>query len=140
MNDRDRFKLRFWDKKTRRMRKVWSLTPFGPVACDSTKTGMHREPLDNCVIMQCTGVKDKHGKLIYEWDIVKETTRGNSVSFYKVVWDINQAYGINSPGFQLVEPKTHACTPFSDKIEVIGNIYENPELLEEQCANQLNRE
>ena len=86
--------------------------------------------IDEKTLSQCTGLKDKNGKLIYEGDIVKSVELGNSVFYNKVVWDIIPAYGINSPGFQLVEPKTHACTPFNNELEVIGNIYENPELLE----------
>ncbi len=117
----DRLKFRCWDDIHREMIDLQEQ--------DVNPYNISDIPQNN--LMQCTGLKEKNGKMIYEGDIVKEIAMGNSVSFYKVVWDINQAYGINSPGFQLVEPKTHACVPFNDEIEIIGNVYETPELLEE---------
>lgn len=76
--------------------------------------------IDNTVLMQSTGLKDKNGKLIYEGDIVK-TSKGVA----NVEYDNTYAY------FGL----TNFLTVFSfdkfinEEIEVIGNIYENPELI-----------
>lgn len=85
-------------------------------------------------IMQCTDLLDKNGKEIYQGDIIrcytkssKEIVYNHEVKlphFYREIWShkkIEDEYGINSypadPG--------EKC----DGIEVIGNIYENPELL-----------
>ena len=72
-------------------------------------------------ICQCTGLKDKNGKLIWENDIVK--TSGHIFVCY---WDeYNFEWGLKS--------KTHTFgLGYIDKwlIEVIGNIFDNPELLE----------
>ena len=84
---------------------------------------------------QCTGLRDKVGKLIYEGDILLSLATKSHIGV--VCWDKEKAYfKINGKGIAY-----HALQTFCSKnaFEVIGNIYENPELLEEQCANQLNK-
>lgn len=75
--------------------------------------------------MQCTGLTDKNGKLIYEGDIVKLANGSINGSVFetkhKVIWDIN---GWNIPKWTQTDKPD-----FSHYIKVIGNIYENPELL-----------
>lgn len=77
--------------------------------------------VDASTICRCTGSKDKNGKLIWENDIVK--TSGHIFVCY---WDeYNFEWGLKS--------KTHTFgLGYIDKwlIEVIGNIFDNPELLE----------
>lgn len=87
--------------------------------------------VDPSTICQCTGLKDEHGKLIWENDIVFATDDdGNSgqvdtgvgeVDFLEGLWYIggnvqNALYDIN---------KIH-------QIKVIGSIFDNPELLEQE--------
>ena len=78
-------------------------------------------------LMQYTGLKDKNGKEIYEGDIV-EVSKDISAGKYRVqFWD-------NESAFMLIDdlkPKSMRLGVWfcSNKIEVIGNIYENPELL-----------
>lgn len=76
---------------------------------------------DTIKIMQYTGMKDKNGKEIYERDIVKI------------------AYGIKKPYKEIIseviyddgyEVDIGRLASFHNVCEVIGNIYENPELLE----------
>lgn len=77
-------------------------------------------------LMQCTGLKDKNGKLIYEGDIVKlgnGSINGSVMErIYEVEWNINS---FNVPSWII---DTHDLSHY---IEVIGNIYENKELLED---------
>lgn len=72
-------------------------------------------------IMQFTGLKDKNGKEIYEGDIFQDEEDG-SCEF--VEWD-NDFGGWSTQAWYSVGEFTQAI----DHLEVIGNIYENPELL-----------
>ena len=101
---------------------------------DSSK-GLTVADIDDIEILQCTGLKDKNGKLIYEGDILLSLATKSHIGV--VCWDKEKAYfKINGKGIAY-----NALQTFCSKnaFEVIGNIYENPELLEKQCANQLNK-
>lgn len=69
-------------------------------------------------VMQCTGLKDKKGKEIYEGDICRHASgrpEVNSVEYYYGEWHL--------------EPHGLHLSDEYEQVEVIGNIYENPELL-----------
>lgn len=132
MNMRD-IKFRAWDKVAKAMSPEFVLfgefTLMGAVHSwqhhvgNTAKTSL--EALDDLEIMQFTGLKDKNGKEIYEWDIIKwkfvdAGEPYDDMEYTEVVeWD--------ECGFFLDggAPLTVAI----DDCEVIGNIYENPELL-----------
>jgi len=85
------------------------------------------DDVDSCVLMQYTGVKDKNGKEIYEGDIVEmEFGKGivvfDSAAFLVRNLDDDEYYGFDD-FFSLYKGGCYL-------VEVIGNIYENPELLE----------
>lgn len=96
--------------------------------------------------MQYTGLKDKHGREIYEGDMVEKENHRNGNSYrerYKVVYDYDgyvleflsrdgvslEDLGEKSYIMAFGSPKTNDPLCLR-KEEVIGNIYKNPELLE----------
>lgn len=81
--------------------------------------------IENVEIMQYTWLKDKNWKEIYEWDIVK-WFYNYSVEIKKaVVWFRIGRFEINS--FRCI-PLHEFLLWHETKLEIIGNIYENPEL------------
>lgn len=82
---------------------------------------MFNEGKLDCELMEFTGLKDKNGKGIYEGDIVKASYRNTP----QVVEWIAKYAGFSIGGAM---PERPVNSDFTDW-EIIGNIYENPELL-----------
>lgn len=100
--------------------------------------------MNECVWMQYTGLKDKNGKDIYEGDILyvefeKSRTLNHFDIYLKKIYHVAKWYGqgFNIPNIE-GEFRQTLCTAIHNKNkptpewEVIGNIYENPELLKEE--------
>ena len=136
----DRFKFRAWHKPTKRMFEVYCFTDKH--VFENTLDGVGTSPtnpanIEDCILEQCTGLKDKKDKLIYEGDIVKlypidlciESYFCDEYSYKVVFWncrfgltdlDVNYPEQGDTFDFELAEYD----------YKVIGNIHENPELLE----------
>ena len=89
-----------------------------------TETLMCKINLDN--LIPCTGKRDRNGIPIYEGDIVKifhvSGTMQGKYFFDVVKWDDLRC---------IFDTKNYGMIDDDDIYEVIGNIYENPELLKE---------
>lgn len=82
-------------------------------------------------LMQYTGLKDKNGVEIYEGDIVRPKEHSN----YVVRWYNEDEGEVSTYGYYMevtgMPDVIVSLNPVqARKLEVIGNIYENPELLE----------
>lgn len=102
-------------------------------------TGYHT-PVILETVGQYTGLKDKNGKLIFEGDVVKLTDTNNNIE-WKAYVVFGNPYGEFNWGWNLmyIGEKTKVDTDIllwtemeetGAYCEVIGNVYDNPELLE----------
>ena len=122
-------KFRAWDKENEYMYYDVGLHPLNCKSCMTISSeGLYynnSKPEHNHELMQYTGLKDKNGKEIYENDIIKR----NNGNKYIVEWNKEHSK------FELFRIKDRYPVDFmelsawKEQVEIIGNIYENPELL-----------
>ena len=87
------------------------------------ENGLNGFYCDSETVGQYTGLKDKNGNKVFEHDIVKAYASLDEISFIGVVKYFDGSFCICDPDFWV------HCNLMSQDVEVIGNIYDNPELL-----------
>ena len=129
-------KFRAWDKRFSEFVEDFFVSEDGKIYKKSIDTGygiaISRETSDEVILMQSTGLKDKNGKEIFEGDILivsdehswVEVVSYNQGKAMFVTEEINREFKVpETPLYDLFNTNIF-------KFEIVGNIYENPELLE----------
>lgn len=129
-------RYRAWDNVEKKFVEHFFITDNGLICNMEKPTSDHGIPIpfekSELTLMQSTGLKDKNGQEVFEGDILAVETDEEVVNV-NVFWDEKHAlfmfeskkYNEKELLAELVEDNTY---PF----EIIGNIYENPKLLEEK--------
>lgn len=139
------YKFRFYDKEYKNWRELPDL--YGDYQAHAFRTYgdgfeirhfLNTEAQDKIKsglleINQWTGLQDKNGRDIYVGDIVEfegePTYTANKVELWRkeVIFSNRGFFGMNRGDSDKYPP--HLLYPYATVCEVIGNIYENPELL-----------
>ena len=135
-------KFRAWDKLTDTIQDVLDIKFIEKTVTVSQNDIVwykhdNLRPFKGVILMQSTELKDKNGVEIYEGDIVSFDDSDGGYEYQDVVRNTGIVkYG--ELGFYFTNRVAVEMDDFyikdgrCDGIEVIGNIYENPELLEEK--------
>ena len=131
-------KFRAWDTFQGKMIKVNRIN-FDESEIDVVIQEKPTEKFYSCKfqeisLMQSTGLHDKNGAEIYEGDIVKCTDEEGEISKLNSGTGIGQVEWLNKWGFWNISVIENSLGDilFNGNVEVIGNIFNNPELLESE--------
>lgn len=126
-------RFRFWGKENKHMYNDVEFSLYHRATgnfVSNVDKAMKTMNFEEIEIMQSTGLPDKHGKEIYEGDILRALVKGHIV-VAPMIWHRGKAqFGLDAnidfeaPSHIEVDVKTYGDVP-----EIIGNIYQNPELL-----------
>lgn len=119
-------KFRAWDKKENRF------FPWHTTKLHLGNWASKPESFPEIMLMQFTGLKDKNGKEIYEGDVLQMTNAMNERINFAVYWGTGLFTDIQWAGFRYGKSGMILNDDDMERCEVIGNIYENQELLTNQ--------
>lgn len=114
---RDRIKFRAWDKENKKY--IYGVEKglqfYSTVGNLRVMTLSEIEESDKYDLEQCTGMRDKNGKLIYEGDVLPDSYKKGETA---VVWFDKKTLGFNC-GCHVLFGYKH-----EKELEIIGNIHE----------------
>lgn len=148
----DRFRFRAWDKNNKRMLyNIENAYDFGGVEdekgnevedcyadCFSSFLPYDEEDEnEKFVVEQCTGLRDKNGRLIYEGDILSTSNKDHQHDIWEpedwgytfIYWNEKNLCFAGTKWF--IDGPEEESVFNAEFVEIVGNIHENPELLEE---------
>ena len=123
-------KFRAWLKEENKMIEPSDILSISFKLCEMTPNYLHgfeKEKYDfyDLELMQSTGLKDKNGKEIFEGDILFGHA---GEDFWEIVeFDIEEGKWIRR---DIWYNSKLDLSEYNENMEIVGNIYENPELLE----------
>lgn len=144
-------KFRAWDNLNHRMQFDFFIDSDGAAWMNQDPHGVDMSGkkrvarTDRLEVMQFTGLKDKNGKEIYESDIIELIDDAGNTIRTQVKWgnhrrQMSNGLIVDIPGFAFIKADGAASFPIVQNykgvhdleiFEVIGNIYQNPELIQQ---------
>ena len=141
----DRFKFRAWHSEHKRMIDVYGLgTDF---ITENTLDGVdpgtncwHGDDFEKLIVMQCTGLKDKNGTLIYEGDVVRSSGAGigeilwcSESSMFRVKWHDKIYHQVRSQSQNYTMNGERMFQNTQLVWRIIGNTHQNSDVL---CSSE----
>ena len=121
-------KFRAWDLKTKTMHTVENINFCGRETVTVQYNPVKKICLDSVILMQYTGAKDKNGVEIYEGDIIRHQS-GKYGTDFEIKWSPILC-GFTAMQIESGHPSPQLNQGTMSYFAVVGNIYENTELLE----------
>lgn len=130
-------KFKVWDKINKKIYPVvrmwFNQGVLQNVWVETSEGRISKRTLDNVILIRYTGLKDKNGIEIYEGDILRYE---DGVPLCVVYSEQYCAWIIQTPDKKWWKFASMFSFDNTCLCHIVGNVYENPELLEEKSGNQ----